>query len=85
MARDAPAGQEGQDGGEYHGGHGRIRPQDKDPGRPEHGVANQTADRRVEAGNGGQAGKFGVGHALRNEDGGQDDAGHNVRPAQARW
>ncbi len=82
MARGrAPAGQEGHDGGEYHWRHGRIGPQDEDPGRPEHGIANQTADRRVETGDGGQPGKFGVGHALRNEDGGQDNAGHDVRRA----
>ena len=45
---------------------------------PEERVADEAGDRRVEPGDRRQAGQLGVGHALRDQDRGQHDAGDEV-------
>ena len=45
---------------------------------PKIGVADEAADRRVEAGDRGQTGELRVGHALRDEDRGEHEPGDHV-------
>ncbi len=71
-------GHHGQDGGGDHRPQRRIRSQHQDPGRPEHRVAEQAEDRRVQPGDGRQARQLGVRHALRNQQRGQHDTRHQV-------
>ena len=56
----------------------RVRAEDEDARRPEHGVAEQAHDRGVEAGDRRQAGQLRVGHALGHQQRGQHEAGHDV-------
>ena len=56
----------------------RVGPEHEDARRPEERVADEAGDRRVQAGDRRQAGQLGVGHALRHEDGGEDEAGDEV-------
>ena len=60
--------QQRRDGGEDQGRDRGIGSEHQHPGGPEHGVADQARDRRVEAGGRRQPGQLGVRHALRDED-----------------
>ena len=58
----------------------RVGPEHEHPRRAEDRVADEAGDRRVQAGDRGQPGQLGVGHALRHEDRGQHDTGDEVGP-----
>ena len=58
--------------------HRRVGPEHEHLRRAEDGVGDEAGDGRVEAGDRRQARELGVGHALRDEDGGQHDAGDEV-------
>jgi len=70
--------------GEGHDGRGhdrrerRVRTEDEDAGGADEGIGEEWHERRVEAGHRGQAGKLRVGHALRHEQGGENEAGDDV-------
>ena len=74
----SPVTDQRRDGREDQGRDRRVGPEHEHPRRAEHRVADQAGDGRVEPGDRGKPGQLGVGHALGHEDGGQDDAGHEV-------
>ena len=53
---------------------GQADAQHEDPGGPEKGVPDKAKDRRVQAGDRRQAREFSVGHSLRYQQGGQNQA-----------
>ena len=57
---------------------GRIGTEDEDRRRPDQGVRDEADYRRVQPGDRRQPGQLRVGHALRDEQGHQDDAGDQV-------
>ena len=65
---------QGQDGGRDHGAERRVRSQHQDPGRTEEGIADEAEDRRVQASDRRQPGQLRVGHPLRDQQGGEDQA-----------
>ncbi len=75
----APVGsRERDDGCRDHRAERRVRPEDEDSGRAEHGVADQSEDRGVETGDGGQPGQLGVCHPLGDQERGDHQAGDKV-------
>jgi hypothetical protein len=64
-------------GGDHRSERG-VRPEHEDPRRAEERVPQQAEDRGVQAGDRGQPGQLGVGHALRHKQRGQDQAGDGV-------
>ena len=72
------AGGEWQDRRRDHRAERRIRAEDEDRRRADEGVRDEADDRRVQAGDRRQAGQLRVGHALRHEQGDEDDAGDQV-------
>ena len=55
-----------------------VRPEDQDRRRPDERERDEAHDGRVQAGDGGQPGELGVGHALRDEQRDEHDAGDEV-------
>ena len=50
----------------------------KDARGPEQRIADEASDRLVEAGHGGQAREFRVGHSLGHQDRRKNDPGHEI-------
>jgi hypothetical protein len=69
---------QGQDHGRDHRGQRRVGPEHHHPRRPKDGVDDQGHDGGVQPGDRGQAGRLGVAHAHRDQQGGQDQPGHQV-------
>ena len=67
-----------QDDGRDDGAQRRVRAQHQVRRRPERGIGHQAHDRRVQAGDGGQAGQLGIGHALRHQQRREHDGGDQV-------
>ena len=66
------------DGGEDQRRHRGVRSEHQHPRRAHERVADEARDRGVQPGDGWQAGQLGIGHALRDEDRGQHDAGDHI-------
>ena len=66
------------DGGEDERRDRRIRSEHQHLRRTEHGIGHEAGDRRVEAGHRRESGQLRVGHALGDQDRGEDHPGHQV-------
>ena len=71
---------EGHDGGVHQGRQRRVGAGDEHPRRAEQGVDDERGHGGVEAGDGGQPGELGVGHALGDQQRGEHDPGPEVAP-----
>ncbi len=74
------AGEQRHDRGEDQRRDRRVRTQNEHARRTEQRVADEAGDRGVQAGHRRQPGELGVGHALGNEDGGEDEPRDEVGP-----
>jgi hypothetical protein len=87
--RDRAAGlavrpDEGQHSGRDHGTERGVRAQHQDPRGSEQRISEEAENRRVQAGDRGQAGEFRVGHSLRDQKSGQDQACNHILRQPAR-